>query len=104
KEVSIELTRNNERISLQVTIPSTGKIGIGNKSPDSYFDITQRSYSFFEAIPAGINEALRVITGYIDQFKLVFTKEGASQIGGFVAIGGMFPKAWDWSSFWSLTA
>jgi len=103
-EVSIELTRNDALVSLQVSVPSTGKIGIGNKSPNAYFDITQRTYSFFEAIPAGINEALRVITGYIDQFKLVFTKEGASQLGGFGAIGGMFPKAWDWSSFWSLTA
>ena len=36
--------------------------------------------------------------------KLLFTKEGALQIGGFGAIGGMFSPTWDWHSFWSMTA
>jgi regulator of sigma E protease len=25
-------------------------------------------------------------------------------VGGFMAIGNLFPGAWDWQSFWSLTA
>ena len=41
---------------------------------------------------------------YVKQFKLVFTKEGASQIGGFGSIGKMFPKTWDWGRFWGNTA
>jgi regulator of sigma E protease len=36
--------------------------------------------------------------------KYIFTKKGASQVGGFGAIGNMFPGAWDWLSFWETTA
>ena len=38
------------------------------------------------------------------KFKYVFTKKGASQVGGFGAIGGLFPDTWDWTSFWQTTA
>ena len=36
--------------------------------------------------------------------KHVFTKEGATSIGGFGAIGDMFPERWNWLSFWEITA
>jgi regulator of sigma E protease len=42
--------------------------------------------------------------GYIDQFSLIFSKEGVSQLGGFGTIGNLFPSAWDWRTFWNLTA
>ena len=28
----------------------------------------------------------------------------ASEMGGFGAIGNMFPSSWDWRTFWDLTA
>jgi regulator of sigma E protease len=34
----------------------------------------------------------------------VFTKKGATQVGGFGAIGSLFPDTWDWQSFWTTTA
>ena len=45
-----------------------------------------------------------VLKDYITQFKYVFTQKGASQVGGFGAIGGLFPDTWDWVSFWQTTA
>ena len=39
-----------------------------------------------------------------DVFKYVFTKEGATQIGGFGAIGNLFPGTWSWTAFWFNTA
>ena len=41
---------------------------------------------------------------YVKQFRLVFTKEGAQSLGGFGAIGGMFPSFWSWYAFWHMTA
>ena len=35
---------------------------------------------------------------------LLFSKEGAKQIGGFGTIGGIFPATWNWRVFWSITA
>ena len=34
----------------------------------------------------------------------MFSKEGVQSLGGFAAIGNMFPKTWDWFSFWHITA
>jgi regulator of sigma E protease len=34
----------------------------------------------------------------------VFTKKGATSIGGFIAIGNIFPATWSWQSFWGITA
>jgi regulator of sigma E protease len=61
-------------------------------------------YGFFEAIPAGMKLGWDRLTSYVKQFKLVFTKEGSKQLGGFGSIGKMFPKTWDWQVFWSMTA
>ena len=36
--------------------------------------------------------------------KLIFTKEGASSIGGFGAIGSIFPETWNWLAFWNIAA
>ena len=38
------------------------------------------------------------------QLKFIFTKKGASSIGGFGSIGNMFPATWDWEIFWLNTA
>ena len=42
--------------------------------------------------------------GYVNDMKYVFTKEGASSLGGFGTIGGLFPSVWDWRIFWERTA
>ena len=45
-----------------------------------------------------------VLSNYIKQFRLVFTKEGAKSLGGFGAIGNLFPATWNWQIFWNMTA
>jgi regulator of sigma E protease len=44
------------------------------------------------------------LSNYVSQMKFVFTKKGASSIGGFGAIGNLFPPTWDWQIFWMNTA
>ena len=45
-----------------------------------------------------------MLKNYVKQFRLIFSKEGAQSLGGFGAMGSMFPKIWDWQSFWFMTA
>ena len=45
-----------------------------------------------------------MLTTYVRQFRLVFSKEGVQSLGGFGAIGSMFPSAWNWYWFWYMTA
>lgn len=62
------------------------------------------TYGFFESFPAGIEHGWKVLCGYVDDLKYLFTKEGAKSIGSFGAIGSMFPAEWVWERFWELTA
>ena len=36
--------------------------------------------------------------------KLLKEKDAYKSIGGFMSIGNIFPSAWNWAAFWSLTA
>ena len=63
-----------------------------------------REYGFFESIPAGIKYGWHVLASYVDDMKYVFTADGAKSLGGFGAIGSLFPPVWDWYMFWKMTA
>ncbi len=100
KEIRIGYLRNNIENSLTVVVSDEGKIGAG---PVSY-NINRESYSFGQSISKGFDYSYWKLHDYITQFKYVFTKKGATQIGGFAAIGNMFPPKWNWAVFWHTTA
>ena len=78
-------------------------IGVFNSKLQS-LNIQHKDYSFMESIPKGNSLAVWTLKDYITQFKYVFTKKGATSIGGFIAIGNIFPATWSWQAFWSITA
>lgn len=102
--VRLTLERDGKREIHKATVSMQGTIGVAVVSPYKLFKLETKSYSFFESIPAGISLGIETLGGYVKQMKLLFTPEGASQIGGFGSIAGMFPELWDWESFWRLTA
>jgi len=104
KDVEISFLRNNIPQKLKLTLTAEGKIGAATKNPVSFFETRKTEYGFFASIPAGINLGVETLGSYVKQMKLVFTKEGAKQVGGFGAIGGLFPKSWSWEIFWNMTA
>ena len=66
--------------------------------------VQHKAYSFGESISKGNSLGIWTLRDYITQFKYVFTKKGATRIGGFIAIGNIFPSSWSWKSFWGITA
>ncbi len=102
KSITLTVFRNGTLENVQCDVSKKGKIGVYPKA--DYFNVTKVTYGFWEALPAGISKGVNTLVGYIKQFKLVFSKEGVKQLGGFGAIGNLFPPHWDWASFWSLTA
>ena len=80
------------------------KLGVGMSSIYSYYEPTKISYGFFESFPAGIKYGWNVLAGYVGDLKYVFTSDGAKSLGGFGAIGSLFPPVWDWHMFWLMTA
>ena len=102
--VTVEFFRAGERRTAHLFIGDQAKMGVGPKSQLDYFELEHTDYNFWQAIPAGIQYGWDILAMYVKQFRLVFTKEGAQSIGGFGAIGSMFPKVWSWYLFWHMTA
>lgn len=76
----------------------------GDVAYGSLSDRDPQNTAFFESFPAGIKLGINTLKGYVNDMKYVFTKEGASSLGGFGTIGGLFPSVWDWRIFWERTA
>lgn len=78
-------------------------IGFGNKIPD-FIQPVKLNYSFGEAVSKGVSKAAWTLHDYAAQLPLIFTSKGAQNVGGFGAIGSLFPPTWDWQVFWLNTA
>jgi regulator of sigma E protease len=100
--ISVEIERGGDVISKLIPLNDDKKIGVSVLLPKIV--PTKIEYSFFESINEGYQMAYWTLTDYIGQFKYVFTKKGASQLGGFGAIGSLFPATWNWKGFWETTA
>ena len=68
------------------------------------YDTEHISYDILSCIPAGIKYGWHTLANYVSSLKYVATKEGAQEVGSFIAIGDMFPATWDWLRFWTMTA
>ncbi len=89
---------------VNVKLDENKRLGIHLQPITEVYNATVENYSFFESIPVGIKQGWETLTGYVSDFKYVFTKEGASSIGGFGTIGSIFPATWNWEAFWNMTA
>ncbi len=66
--------------------------------------IETKQYTLGQSITEGFSYGYDTLRDYVAQFKYVFTAKGATQVGGFGAIGNLFPDAWNWQAFWMTTA
>src|SRR5690625_1915314 len=91
----------NGKVDTLTVLPDDGIIGVYNFGK---IEPTHVSYSLAASIPAGAAYGYNTLVNYAKQFKYVFTKKGATQVGGFGAIGNLFPDTWNWPVFWEMTA
>ncbi|MEJ1221696.1 RIP metalloprotease RseP [Sediminicola sp. 1XM1-17] len=106
-------TKDGSLKTVNVKVSQEGKLGVavGALTFQEYadmgvFKIETQKYSFLEAIPAGIDKGVTTLSSYVKQLKKIFNPEtGAYKgVGGFAAIGSMFPDTWNWEIFWGTTA
>ena len=102
--VMMTYMRDGKLDSAKVEVSDAGKIGIGLRQIDQIYTVDRKYYGFFASIPRGIEMGWEELAKYAGGFKKVFSKEGAQSLGGFGAIGNLFPDVWDWEKFWELTA
>ena len=95
---------NNQTDTAAVVLTPELKLGFMVKTLAGLYQPVTIEYGFLESIPAGIKYGWDVLASYVDDLKYVFSAEGAKSLGGFGAIGNLFPAAWDWYVFWKMTA
>lgn len=103
-DITVDYYRNGERYGISMTLDSVNTLGFYVKSPMQVYQTVTIKYNFFTSFPAGVRMGIQTLKDYVAQFKYVFTKEGASSLGGFGAIGSLFPAQWNWYAFWMMTA
>ena len=113
KTVSVIVNRDGSKIPLEAKVSEDGKFGVfaGYNSLEAfeengYLKINTKKYSFVESIPAGWDKGVKTLTDYIKGMKKIFNPDTGAykEVGGFAAIGGMFPDSWNWPQFWGTTA
>ncbi|MDR0574103.1 MAG: RIP metalloprotease RseP [Tannerella sp.] len=103
--VRIEVMRNGRQVAMDIPVDTAGRLGITAKAnPLSIYKTVTVRYNFFSSFPAGARLGINTLKGYVNDMKYVFTKEGAKSVGGFGAIGNLFPATWNWRLFWERTA
>ncbi len=101
--IVFQLMRDNQTITISVYPTEEAVLGFIIK-PAMDISTTHVDLNFSESIAEGFDYGYWTLHDYVAQFKYIFTKKGATQVGGFGAIGSLFPAQWDWQGFWSSTA
>lgn len=104
--LDFEFLREGKIVSVPLQVDNDGKIEVHLQNDISDFNITKKEYSFFSAIPAGISLTFKTIGDYIKELGLIFSPktEAYKSVGSFIAIGSIFPTAWNWEAFWNIVA
>lgn len=99
----IKVLHGVDTLSLALPVNAEGKLGVVT---ENFFKVRTEEYNFFEAIPAGARLTAKTIKNYWDQLVLIVKPDTGlyKHVGGFIAIGNIFPSEWDWHQFWSMTA
>ena len=100
--VEAAISRNADTLTTTLQVDSTGRIGVYLAAPE----VTVKEYNIAQAIPAGFRKTFATIGEYLQDLKLVATPstEAYKSVGSFIAIGQIFPSAWDWYSFLNIIA
>ncbi len=104
KTIRLHVVRGGQTLAVPVEVSSSGSIGVGAVPITHYLDADTMKFSLLGSIPGGFHEAWETVTDYSSQLRFLFSKAGASQVGGFVTFAKLFPNEWDWWAFWERTA
>lgn len=104
KSAELTVLRGEEQHKILVSVNGEGKIGVSVAALP--YTLRTKSYTLLESIPAGFRLTGKTIANYWSQLKLIVKPDTGlyKQVGGFIAIGKIFPGTWDWYAFWSMTA
>ncbi len=100
--VTAEVVRGADTLAMPLQVDSSGRVGVALMVPG----VQKRSYTLAQAVPAGLEYAWNMVSGYVRDVKLVATPSTGAykSVGSFIAIGQVFPSQWNWFIFINLLA
>ena len=100
--VELGVLRGEDSLDVNASVDSLGRLGVFMQMPE----VRTRNYSFTESIPAGLKLSWETVSGYLKDIKLIATPSTGAykSVGSFIAIGQIFPSAWDSYRFMYLLA
>jgi len=113
QEIVVSVKRNGVLKDLNLKITNEGKLGVslynftyGDLEKLHLYNFETKKYSLAQSVPVGLHKSKDKMMSYVKQLKAIFNPDtGAYKgVGGFIAIGSIFPSEWDWQAFWSITA
>lgn len=114
KTIAVEVLRNGKQETFNPAVDKDGKLGVAIDQKALAAVVTDKKYSFGEAIPRGFERTIEALTMQVKQFKIMFNSkiQGYKNVGGPIAIVKNMPVDRDadgsisinWAAFWSFTA
>ena len=113
QEVVVRVKRNDDFKDLNLVLTDNGKLGVGlyqftyrDLEKLKLYKFETKKYSLAQSVPVGLHKSKDKMMSYVKQLKAIFNPDtGAYKgVGGFIAIGSIFPSEWNWQVFWSITA
>ena len=101
--VELQVLRGTDTLTTIVPVNADGKLGVITAG---FIKPRTIEYGFFESFGAGARLTGKQIKNYWTQLENIVNpdKKLYKQVGGFIAIGNIFPSQWDWAQFWYMTA
>ncbi len=102
QSVPATVVRGADTVQVNVQVDSAGRIGVFMHTPS----VVNEHYNVLQAIPAGLRLTGETISGYVDDLRLLANPSTGAykSVGSFIAIGQVFPSAWDWYRFMYIIA
>ena len=100
--VPAQVVRGTDTLEMQLQVDTSGRAQIYAQIPG----LMTREYNAVTAIPAGVKMTFSTIGGYLSDLRMVATPSTGAykSVGSFIAIGQVFPSAWDWYRFLTILA
>jgi regulator of sigma E protease len=105
--IQLNVLRGNDTVNVRVKTLENSATGVETRSPYDILGSEKKEYSFFAAIPAGINYGIEKLGDYMTGIRLLFTSKEhkvSDNLGSVISIGKTFGGTWDWYRFWTMTA
>ena len=111
--VQVQLTRADMQMTVDAQVSDKGLLEVTpmlmsmkDMEKAGLYEFQTLEYDFLSSWPAGWRKTRESLRSYVRQFSLIFNPETGAykSLGGFMAIGNLFPAEWDWRQFWKITA